>query len=124
MSTGLAQLKVCVTGLLAMPGLTLCTPCPSGRAQWESQSHKVSEPAVTEGSSTLWPSAEPRLLLWIRVRVVFRRIHLVWVLVVIPATGSMLAALQILEQVTRICLAAVRGYEVTPEKLTKKFPEV
>ncbi|KAK9788863.1 hypothetical protein WJX73_003471 [Symbiochloris irregularis] len=58
------------------------------------------------------------------VRVVFRRIHLVWVLVVIPAAGSMLTALQVLEQMTRVCLAAVRGPEVTPDKLMKKFPEV
>lgn len=55
---------------------------------------------------------------------VFRRIHLVWVLVVIPAGGSMLTALQVLEQMTRVCLAAVRGPEVTPDKLMKKFPEV
>ena len=58
------------------------------------------------------------------VRVVFRRVHLVWVLVVIPVSASTLAALQVLEQATRVCVAAVRSLEVTPEKLTKKFPEV
>lgn len=54
----------------------------------------------------------------------FRKLHLVWVLVIFPLSGSALAALQVLDQVIRVCTAAARSLDVTPEKLTKKFPEV
>ena len=55
---------------------------------------------------------------------VYRRVHMVWVFVITPGASSTLAALQVLENVTRVCVAAARSPDVTPEKLTKKFPEV
>ena len=54
----------------------------------------------------------------------YRLVHMVYAMVVAPAAANVFFALQLLEPVTRLLIAASRGVEVTPDKLTKRYSEV
>ena len=55
---------------------------------------------------------------------VYRLVHMVYAMVVAPAAANVFFALQLLEPVTRLLIAASRGVEVTPDKLTRRYSEV
>ena len=49
---------------------------------------------------------------------------MVYAMVVAPAAANVFFALQLLDPITRLLIAASRGVEVTPDKLTKRYSEV
>ena len=59
-----------------------------------------------------------------RYRVVYRLVNMVYAMVVAPAAANVFFALQLLDPITRLLIAASRGVEVTPDKLTKRYSEV
>lgn len=61
---------------------------------------------------------------WCRLRLYYRRLGMIWGMVVVPQAASALAALQLLQAVARLCFAACKGPDISTERLTRRFPEV
>ncbi|KAK9811542.1 hypothetical protein WJX72_005642 [[Myrmecia] bisecta] len=59
-----------------------------------------------------------------RLRVVYRLVNTVYVMAVAAPAANVFFCMQVVEAVTRMLVMASKGVEVTPDKVTKRYPEV
>lgn len=64
--------------------------------------------------------------LWLacRYRVVYRLVNTVYIMAVASAAANVFALMKLVDALTVIATLASRGVEVTPEKLSRRYPEV
>ncbi|KAL3157615.1 hypothetical protein ABBQ32_012066 [Trebouxia sp. C0010 RCD-2024] len=59
-----------------------------------------------------------------RYRVVYRLVNTVYVMAVASAAANVFSLMKLVDAITRVATLASRGVEVTPEKLSRRYPEV
>lgn len=59
-----------------------------------------------------------------RYRVVYRLVNTVYVMAVASAAANVFSLMKLVDAMTRVATVASRGVEVTPEKLSRRYPEV
>ena len=59
-----------------------------------------------------------------RYRVVYRLVNTVYVMAVASAAANVFSLMRLVDAMTRVATLASRGVEVTPEKLSRRYPEV
>lgn len=59
-----------------------------------------------------------------RYRVVYRLVNTVYVMAVASAAANVFSLMKLVDAMTRMATFASRGVEVTPEKLSRRYPEV
>ncbi|DBA86245.1 hypothetical protein WJX77_008239 [Trebouxia sp. C0004] len=59
-----------------------------------------------------------------RYRVVYRLVNTVYVMAVASAAANVFSLMKLVDAMTRMATLASRGVEVTPEKLSRRYPEV
>ena len=59
-----------------------------------------------------------------RYRVVYRLVNTVYVMAVASAAANVFSLMKLVDGMTRVATLASRGVEVTPEKLSRRYPEV
>ena len=59
-----------------------------------------------------------------RYRVVYRLVNTVYVMAVASAAANVFSLMKLVDAMTRVATLASRGVEVTPEKLSRRYPEV
>lgn len=59
-----------------------------------------------------------------RYRVVYRLVNTVYIMAVASAAANVFALMKLVDALTAIATVASRGVEVTPEKLSRRYPEV
>lgn len=59
-----------------------------------------------------------------RYRVVYRLVNGVYVMTVAAAHTNVFYMLQLVEGAVRVLVAACKGVDVTPDKVTRRYPEV
>ena len=75
-------------------------------------------------TSLQMPAAEPHNFPACRYRVVYRLVNSVYVMTVAAAHTNVFYTLQLVEGAVRVLVAACKGVDVTPDKVTRRYPEV
>ena len=65
-----------------------------------------------------------KLLVACRYRVVYRLVNTVYIMAIASAAANVFALMKLVDALTAIATIASRGVEVTPEKLSRRYPEV
>lgn len=65
-----------------------------------------------------------RCLPYGRYRVVYRLVNTVYIMAVASAAANVFSLMKLVDAMTRVATLASRGVEVTPEKLSRRYPEV
>ena len=59
-----------------------------------------------------------------RYRVVYRLVNTVYIMAVASAAANVFSLMKLVDAMTKVATLASRGVEVTPEKLSRRYPEV